>query len=284
MAELMTALREETDKVAHTETTIANIQGSLQDRTKRKAHVEGMIKQMNVRLERAQMLSYSLEEECKKWRDQLANAEGKIGILVGETILLAMTLVYGCSMGETERVALRNKWSQTCKEAQVKTSQGAPILDEFFTERSLNSWLCKFPCYNQNYLSLLSSNKWSILSDPNGLVLELLTTQSPNLQTIDLNDEKSVDVLKNAVLKGNEVLVKNFELNYRQELKVGLITSYSHRHSILSPMYVRWENRSPSLDPSPPSDTVSSIDTVTVATFSYIPHITRRCLLKMYLY
>ena len=46
LAELMTALREETDRVAHTETTIASIQSTMADRAKRKTTVEALVRRV----------------------------------------------------------------------------------------------------------------------------------------------------------------------------------------------------------------------------------------------
>ena len=62
LAEAMAALREETDRVAHIESNITSIQSNFQERVKRKSNFEQQIKQMGDRLERAQLLSYSLEE------------------------------------------------------------------------------------------------------------------------------------------------------------------------------------------------------------------------------
>lgn len=86
--------------------------------------------------------------------------------------------------------------------------------------RSLSSWLCKYPCYKQNYLSILSSNKWSILCDPDDLAIQLLAAQNPGLLVVDLHDEKLIPILKQAVVKGTEVVVKNFEPGYDTRLKV----------------------------------------------------------------
>ena len=74
LAEAMAALREETDRVAHIEATITSIQSSYQERVKRKASLEASIKQTSDRLERAQLLSYSLEEESERWRKTLIEA------------------------------------------------------------------------------------------------------------------------------------------------------------------------------------------------------------------
>jgi hypothetical protein len=40
----------------------------IQERVRRKLALEENIKQTSARLERAQLLSYSLEEECKRWK------------------------------------------------------------------------------------------------------------------------------------------------------------------------------------------------------------------------
>ncbi len=112
LAELMTALREETDRVAHTETTIASIQSSMSERAKRKAAVEAGVKLANTRLGRAQMLSYSLEEECKNWTEQLSEIEEKRKALCGEAVVLAMTAVYGCAKEADSRRQRAASWRQ----------------------------------------------------------------------------------------------------------------------------------------------------------------------------
>jgi hypothetical protein len=40
----------------------------FQERVRRKLNLEENIRQTSARLERAQLLSYSLEEECKRWK------------------------------------------------------------------------------------------------------------------------------------------------------------------------------------------------------------------------
>ena len=42
----------------------------------------------NSRLERSQVLSYALEEECKRWRDHLSDTEEKRKVLCGEAIVM----------------------------------------------------------------------------------------------------------------------------------------------------------------------------------------------------
>ena len=91
LAEAMAALREETDRVAHIESTITSIQSNQQERGKRKANLEATIKQTAARLERAQLLSYSLEEESERWKSNLIEVDKSLQVLVGNTVIVVMT-------------------------------------------------------------------------------------------------------------------------------------------------------------------------------------------------
>lgn len=94
LAEAMAALREETDRVAHIESTITSIQSNQQERVKRKANLEANIKQTAARLERAQLLSYSLEEESERWKATLIEVDKSLQMLVGNTVVAAMIVAY----------------------------------------------------------------------------------------------------------------------------------------------------------------------------------------------
>ena len=214
LAELMSALREETDRVAHTETTIASIQSTMADRAKRRTAVEALVRQTNSRLERSQVLSYALEEECKRWRDLLSDTEEKRKVLCGEAVVMAMTAVYGCRHGEDKRALLARQWRGIVERFAITTSPKVSMLEEFFRDQRLASWLSRYPVYNENYMSLLSSNKWTILQDPNDLSIAYLQSQNPSMVTIDFSDKNLVETLRHVVTKGQEVLVTNFHLPY----------------------------------------------------------------------
>ena len=214
LAELMSALREETDRVAHTETTIASIQSTMADRAKRKTTVEALVRQTNSRLERSQVLSYALEEECKRWRDLLSVTEEKRKVLCGEAVVMAMTAVYSCRHSEDKRTHLARQWRGVVERFAITTSPKVSMLEEFFKDQHLASWLSRYPVYNENYMSLLSSNKWTLMQDPNGLSIAYLQSQNSSLVTIDFSEKNLVETLRHAVTKGQEVLVTNFHLPY----------------------------------------------------------------------
>ena len=94
LAEAMAALREETDRVAHIESSITSIQSNQHERVKRKANLESSIKQTGARLERAQLLSYSLEEECQRWQSTLIDVDKSLQMLIGNTVVAAMIVAY----------------------------------------------------------------------------------------------------------------------------------------------------------------------------------------------
>ena len=103
LAEAMAALREDTDRVAHIESTITSIQSNQQERVKRKSNLEANIKQTGGRLERAQLLSYSLEEESARWKATLLEVDKSLQMLVGNSVIAAMIVAYSSGFRQDER-------------------------------------------------------------------------------------------------------------------------------------------------------------------------------------
>ena len=220
LAELMAALRAETDRVAHIESTIQTIQSSYQERVKRKAQLEIQVKQTSERLARAQALSYSLEEESQRWKQSLMEVEKSLKVLVGNSIIAAMMVAYGGCMRQDERKMAVEKWRKICDSFKIQTR--AISASEFVQTNGitpLKNWLGKFEFYNQNYMSLRLSNKWPLLLDPHSLGLEALQSQNEHIITCDMHDDKIFDVVKQAVAKGQEVLILNFSSDYPFALK-----------------------------------------------------------------
>ena len=220
LAELMAALRAETDRVAHIEATIQTIQSSYQDRVKRKSGLEVAIKQTTERLSRAQMLSYSLEEESERWKQSLMEVDKNLKVLVGNSVIAAMLVAYGGCLRQDERRMAFEKWRQICDSFKILTSFVSAVE---FTQTNgvtpLKNWLGKFEFYNQNYLSLRMSNKWPVLLDPHSLGLDTLRNQNEHMVCCDMHDDKIVDTLKQAITKGQEVLIVNFSASYPENLK-----------------------------------------------------------------
>ncbi len=91
------------------------------------------------------------------------------------------------------------RWRQTCEDAGVSTDASGEIFLSFFGQnRLLTSWLSAFEQYNQNYLSILSTNKWSVLLDPHYLGLNYLRDQNPALQVVDFRDDGLAETIKYA--------------------------------------------------------------------------------------
>ena len=219
LADLMKALRAETDRVAHIESTITNIQNSYQERVKRKGNLEINVQQTTDRLARAQMLSYSLEEESERWKQSLIEVDKTLKVLVGNSIVASMLVAYAGCLKQDERRMAVEKWRKICDNFKLKTTV-VPATD--FLQQGFNplkSWLGRFEFYSQNYLSLRMSHKWPVLLDPHNLAIEALQLQNDALVTIDMQDDRLVEVLKQAVTKGQEVLVLNFTLDFPEMLR-----------------------------------------------------------------
>ena len=149
-----------------------------------------------------------------------------------------MSAVYGCRhAAEAKRTHLTQQWRGVVERFAITTSPKVLMLEEFFRDQPPASWLSRYPVYNENYMSMLSSNKWTLLQDPNDLSIAYLQSQNPSLVTADFGEKNLVETLRYAATKGQEVLVINFyppcppaladlferKLNERVQAFVGLI-------------------------------------------------------------
>lgn len=226
LAEAMAALREDTDRVAHIESTITSIQSNQQERVKRKSNLEANIKQTAARLERAQLLSYSLEEESARWKATLLEVDKSLQMLVGNSVISAMIVAYSSGFRQDERRLMVEKWRKICDRIKLDTNcvPANDFLSPIMTP--LKHWIGKFEYYCQNYLSMRLSSKWPLLRDPHGLALEALKAQNENLIIIGFKDDRLPDILRQAVSKGHEVLVLNYD---PRQIRLGLKDVF-HRH------------------------------------------------------
>jgi hypothetical protein len=213
LAEAMAALREETDRVAHIESTITSIQSNYQERVKRKANLEASIKQTSDRLERAQLLSYSLEEESERWKTNLIDVDKSLQVLVGNSVVAAMIVAYSGCLRQIERRLIIEKWRKTCDRSKLETT--VIPANEFLSliVPPLKHWIGKFEFYCQNYLSIRVSKKWPLLHDPHGLAMEAIKAQNENIVVLGMQEERLVETLRQAITKGHEVLVHSFDPN-----------------------------------------------------------------------
>ncbi|TRY76768.1 hypothetical protein TCAL_05334 [Tigriopus californicus] len=218
LADLMTALRTETDRVAHTETTIGTIQSQLANRTHKKNQLEYLIQETNAKLERAQILSYSLEEECRNWQKHLSESEEKMQWLCGESILISMMVTSSCCEYPCQRESLKQLWKSVCDLSGFPTKD-AVSTKEFLKIKPLKSWFLNVDYYRQNYLSILHSNKWSLMIDPHGIGIQCLKDQNPSLLVLDFHSKTMIEQLRFAVAKGSEVILTNFEHPFDPEVK-----------------------------------------------------------------
>ena len=226
LAEAMAALREDTDRVAHIESTITSIQSNQQERVKRKSNLEANIKQTAARLERAQLLSYSLEEESARWKATLLEVDKSLQMLVGNSVISAMIVAYSSAFRQDERRLMVEKWRQICDRIKLDTNvvPANDFLSPIMTP--LKHWIGKFEYYCQNYLSMRLSSKWPLLRDPHGLALEALKAQNENLIIAGFKDDRLPDILRQAVSKGHEVLVLNYD---PRQIRLGLKDVFHRR-------------------------------------------------------
>jgi dynein heavy chain len=223
LAESMTSLRKETDRVTHIETTITNIQSTFAEKMKRKSALETLIAELQANLERAEQLAYSLEEEHRKWKEQITSLDQRLACQVGDCIIGGMIIAYGGQFGFKERENAINAWKDICEKHRIPVSK-LSILDIF--EPILNpsylraDTLPQFEYYQENCLIVQRSKKWILFEDPDNLAKPWIHQAEKNSTIIemDLYDASLVRKLKVALNKGYIFLIDNFTKDYPKEI------------------------------------------------------------------
>jgi dynein heavy chain len=223
LAEAMTSLRKETDRVTHIETTITNIQSTYAEKIKRKSSLETHIADLQASLERAEQLAYSLEEEHRKWKEQIASLDQRLTCLVGDCIIGGMIISYGGQFGFKERANAVTAWKEVCEKHRVPVSKLSVL--EIFEPILISSYLRAdtlppFEYYQENCLIVQKSKKWILFEDPDNLAKPWIhqAEKSSTIIEIDLYDPSLVRKLKVALNKGFIFLIDNFTKDYPKEI------------------------------------------------------------------
>ncbi len=214
LAELMSALREETDRVAHTEAAIASVQAALADVGRRRQLAEATQQRTAERLERARILAYSLEEERRSWSKCLQECTNKRELMTGAAVLACAAAVYH------DHPAFES-WEATCTRFGVPVGDDRMIRDFLESKSKVvdDSWLADHETFLENYLAIMSTSKWTIVVDPHGLALTHFQSRNPALLAISMQDPDMAAKLERAVSVGTEVAVVGFAFPYPAGLR-----------------------------------------------------------------
>ena len=224
LAEAMASLRKETDRVTHIESTITNIQASFSDKLKKKSALESHIGVLNGNLERAEQLAYSLEEEHRKWQEQLLATEKRLSCLVGDCLIGGMVIAYGGQFDFSERKSAIDTWKDICEQFRIPVSK-LGILEVFepIIERSYlrADTLPSFDYYQENCLIVQKSKKWILFEDPDNLADTWIhqAEKGSTIVTVDLYDPTLVRKCKLSLNKGHIFFIDNFNKDYPPELE-----------------------------------------------------------------
>ena len=223
LAEAMTSLRKETDRVTHIETTITNIQSSHAEKLRRKSSLEQHISELQANQERAEQLAYALEEELKKWKIQLSYLDSRLSCLTGDCLIGGMIIAYGGQFEFKERELAITAWKEICLRYRIPVSEFTileifePILNQHYLRADT---LPAFDFYQENCLIVQKSKKWILFEDPDNLAKTWIhQAELSNIVEVDMHDKNLIRRLKLALNKGHIFLIDNFSKDYPVEIE-----------------------------------------------------------------
>ena len=185
--------------------------------------MEKHIYDLQANRERAEQLAYALEEELKKWKEQLEFYDERLKCLAGDCILGGMIIAYGGQFEFKERENAVSSWREICEKYRIPISDLSilkifePILNSTYLRADT---LPAFPFYQENCLIVQKSKKWILFEDPDNLA-RLWIHQAEgtnNYVQVDLHQANLVQKLKLALNKGTIFLIDNFNKDYPPEI------------------------------------------------------------------
>ena len=175
-------------------------------------------------MQRAEQLAYSLEEEHRKWKEQLLATERRLSCLVGDCLIGGMVIAYGGQFSFSERKFAIDLWKDVCEQFCIPVSK-LGILEVFepIIERSYlrADTLPPFDYYQENCLIVQKSKKWILFEDPDNLADTWIhqAERGSTIVTVDLYDPSLVRKCKLALNKGHIFFIDNFNKDFPPELE-----------------------------------------------------------------
>ncbi|QQP56240.1 Uncharacterized protein FKW44_000835, partial [Caligus rogercresseyi] len=187
------------------------------ERVKKKESVAESLRITNIHLERAEHLSYSLEEECTRWRGQLQTAERQLNNLLGDSLILSFIVGYAGNLSENSRNELINQWKKLLSRFNISYSENEGELYGLEVGKlELQRWNeCKY--YVQNALVTKYTNKWPLYIDPCNVALKEALRLPSGHSIIHSSDLEFGAKLRSSLSEGSACIIKDFNFDFPSE-------------------------------------------------------------------
>lgn len=166
------------------------------------------------RVERANKLYASLEEERIRWSDQAQHFEAAMGSLIGDCLLAAAFCTYIGHFGYKTRSALLREWADVIDSAGIlhmRTDMVTYLSKPAQTLQWAADGLPNDSLAQQNAILLERYHRFPLVIDPSGQALAYLKKKHPKAQETSFLDNAFVKVLTSCIRFGSTLLIHDVE-------------------------------------------------------------------------
>ena len=201
-------LQKELDKVADLE---AKRQAVLDERDRLNQEAETT----RIRLERASVLTGSLQEENLRWQQQAEKLAGQMRNVVGDTFLSAACISYYGPFTGVYRNQLVEGWLNKCTELDISVTPGFDLKDVMVDPMTVREWnIQSLPADTvsiNNGVLVTACDRWPLLIDPqeqaNRWIKKL--EEKNSIKVCKQTEKNFSRVLENCIKNGNPLLVED---------------------------------------------------------------------------
>ncbi|XP_071376580.1 dynein axonemal heavy chain 11 [Centroberyx affinis] len=205
-------------KLAELDGSLETLTAAFERATSEKLRCQDEVNRTNKTIELANRLVKGLESENVRWAHSVAQYHEQEETLCGDVLLTAAFISYAGSFSKKYREHLDNLWMPFLRSQKVPipmTEDLDPVsmlTDDATVAQWNNEGLPGDKMSTQNATILTNCERWPLLIDPQLQGIKWIKSRYGNsLKVVSLGQKGYVDVIEQAVVTGDTVLIENLE-------------------------------------------------------------------------
>lgn len=185
------------------------------EKSREKKRLEDEIDNCEKKLFRAERLLGGLGGEKIRWSEKAAELNQSLGNIVGDVLLAAGSVALLGPFTVEFREDIVREWNKKCQMESIPCSINFNLIHTLGHPTQIRAWaLCGLPTDSysvNNAIIVTNARRYSLMIDPQGQANKWIKNleRDNGLQVIKQIDEDYMDVLENALIQGQPVLLEN---------------------------------------------------------------------------
>ncbi|KAK8888171.1 hypothetical protein M9Y10_039235 [Tritrichomonas musculus] len=208
-------VEENQKKLEEIEAKVKDLMEQHERSNKEMSDLKEQKKMCKLRLERAGILTTSLEAERENWKLLLEDLEKQKTTLNGDVLIAAASVAYLGPFTSDFRSEILSKWSDKLKEANIVRQPGGNITKILGDPLTTLQWhlknLPRDELSIENAIVLNECKKWPLIIDPQSQASNFIRSLEPECMILRPKEKTFIRQLENAISFGRAVLIEGID-------------------------------------------------------------------------